>query len=165
MIEGAVMLCGSEWKYVADVVTDFDGALPMFECQPTEINRIIMNLVVNAAHAVAEATQGGADGKGTITVRTRYDHPYAEILVEDTGVGIPEDIRPRIFDLFFTTKDIGMGTDRDWRWFTRSSKSTAARSTLKAKSAKARRSSCVCRFSKLRTCSPRRRRPRQWSLV
>jgi signal transduction histidine kinase len=69
-----------------------------------------LNLVINAAHAIAEASHNGADGKGVITIRTRYDGPYAEIRVEDTGTGIAEDIRPRVFDLFFTTKEVGRGT-------------------------------------------------------
>lgn len=110
LIEGVITLCCSEWKYVADIVTDLDPELPMVHCLPTEINRVVMNLMVNAAHAVAEATRNGTDGKGTITVRTRNDAPYVEIRVEDTGVGIPEEIRTRIFDLFFTTKDVGQGT-------------------------------------------------------
>jgi signal transduction histidine kinase len=110
VILGAITLCRSEWKLVADVVTDFDGRLPRVYCQPAEINSVVLNLVVNAAHAIAEATCNGAAGKGVITIRTRYDDPCAEIRVEDTGVGIPEEIRPRIFDLFFTTKDVGQGT-------------------------------------------------------
>jgi signal transduction histidine kinase len=110
VIERAIVLCRSEWKLVADVATDLDRRLPPVHCQPAEINSVILNLLVNAAHAVAEATCNGAAGKGGITVRTRYDEPFAEIRVEDTGVGIAEEIRPRIFDLFFTTKEVGQGT-------------------------------------------------------
>ena len=110
VIEGAVTLCRSEWKYVAEVVTDFDSELPLVRCMPTDINRVVLNLVVNAAHAIAEASGNGATGKGTITIRTIYDDPYAEIRVEDTGVGIPDEIRSRVFDLFFTTKEVGVGT-------------------------------------------------------
>jgi signal transduction histidine kinase len=110
VISGAIVLCRSEWKQVANVVTDFDDALPPVCCQPTDINSVVLNLVVNAAHAIAEATHGGSDGKGVITVRTRCDRPYAEIRVEDTGVGIPGDLRDRVFDLFFTTKEVGQGT-------------------------------------------------------
>ena len=73
---------------------------------------MVMNLVVNAAQAIAEASRhaGKGDSLGTITVRTRYDPPWAEIRVEDTGTGIPAEIRPRVFDLFFTTKEVGQGT-------------------------------------------------------
>jgi signal transduction histidine kinase len=110
VISGAITLCHSEWKYVAEVVTDFDHDLPAVRCLPTDINSVVLNLVVNAAHAIAEASHNGADGKGVITIRTRSDGPYAEIRVEDTGPGIAEDIRPRVFDLFFTTKEVGLGT-------------------------------------------------------
>jgi signal transduction histidine kinase len=110
VIAGAVTLCHSEWKYVAEVVTDFDPELPMVRCLPTDINSVVLNLVVNAAHAIAEASPGGAQGKGLITIRTRFDGRYAEIRVEDSGPGIADDIRPRVFDLFFTTKEVGRGT-------------------------------------------------------
>jgi signal transduction histidine kinase len=110
VVSGAVTLCHSEWKYVATMVTDFDPDLPAVRCLPTDINSVVLNLVVNAAHAIAEATNDGATGKGAITIRTRLDGPYAEIRVEDTGLGIAEDIRSRVFDLFFTTKEVGRGT-------------------------------------------------------
>jgi signal transduction histidine kinase len=110
VIAGAITLCHSEWKHVAEVVTDFDHELPAVRCLPTDINSVVLNLVVNAAHAIAEASHNGADGKGLITIRTRCDGPYAEIRVEDSGPGIAEEIRPRVFDLFFTTKEVGRGT-------------------------------------------------------
>jgi signal transduction histidine kinase len=92
------------------VVTDFATDLPAVRCLPTEINSVVLNLVINAAHAIAEASHNGADGKGVITIRTRFDGPEVEIRVEDTGTGIAESIRPRVFDLFFTTKEVGRGT-------------------------------------------------------
>ena len=110
VIKGAITLCGNEWKYVAEVVTDFDPDLPPVCCLPSDINRVVLNLVVNAAHAMAEASHNGADGKRDITVRTRRDGPWAEIRVEDSGAGIPEEIRDRVFEPFFTTKEVGRGT-------------------------------------------------------
>jgi signal transduction histidine kinase len=110
LIEGAITLCRNEWKYVAEVISDFDPRLPPVHCLPTDINCIVMNLLVNAAHAIAEAPHNGADGRGTITVRSRYDAPWAEIRVEDNGAGVPEEIRSRVFDMFFTTKEVGQGT-------------------------------------------------------
>ena len=109
-IEGAITLCRNEWKYVAEVVTDFDPDLPPVCCLPSDINRVVVNLMVNAAHAIAAARRNGALGKHTITVRTRRDGPWAEIRVEDTGTGIPAEIRDRVFDPFFTTKEVGEGT-------------------------------------------------------
>jgi len=109
-VEAAITLCCNEWKYVADVITAFDPQMPPVCCLPSDINRVVVNLVVNAAHAIAEASRHGVDGKREIIVRTRRDGPWAEIRVEDTGTGIPAEIRDRVFDPFFTTKDVGQGT-------------------------------------------------------
>ena len=109
-IEGAITLCRNEWKCAAEVITDFDPDLPLVSCLPSDINRMVMNLVINAAHAIAEASLDDANGKRDITVRTRRDGPWAEIRVDDTGTGIPKEIRSRVFDLFFTTKEVGQGT-------------------------------------------------------
>ena len=79
-------------------------------CLPSDINRVVVNLVVNAAHAIAEAARNRADGRRQIIVRTRRDGPWAEIRVEDTGTGISDEIRDRVFEPFFTTKDVGQGT-------------------------------------------------------
>ncbi|MEN6405297.1 MAG: hybrid sensor histidine kinase/response regulator [Thermoguttaceae bacterium] len=110
IVENAVTLCQNEWKYVADVVTDFDAELPPVRCVPSDIHRVVVNLLVNAAHATAEATRFGALGKRPLVVRTRRDGSWAEIRVKDFGCGIPDDIRDRVFEPFFTTKDVGVGT-------------------------------------------------------
>ncbi len=103
----------NEWKYVADVVTEFDESLPLVPCLRDELNQVVLNLVVNAAHGIAEAharSETEENRKGTITVRTRRLAEMAEISVEDTGCGIPEAHRARIFEPFFTTKPVGKGT-------------------------------------------------------
>jgi len=69
-----------------------------------------LNLVVNAAHAIAGVIGDGSKGKGTITVSTRRDGDWVEVRVQDTGGGIPENVRDRIFTPFFTTKPVGKGT-------------------------------------------------------
>jgi signal transduction histidine kinase len=74
-----------------------------------EFNQVILNIIVNAAHAIADVVGNGGD-KGVITIRTRQLKDYAEIQIEDTGGGIPDDVRDRIFDPFFTTKEVGRGT-------------------------------------------------------
>lgn len=109
-IANTIMVARNEWKYVADVETEFDPSLPQISCQPGEFNQVILNLVVNAAHAVAEVVGKGGLEKGKIRVQTRNCEKWAEIRIEDTGTGIPEKIRDRIFDPFFTTKEIGKGT-------------------------------------------------------
>jgi signal transduction histidine kinase len=109
MIESALTVCRNEWKYVADVVTDFDPALPLVPCVQAELNQAILNMVVNAAHAIGEKV-GESGEKGTITICTRRNGDAVEILIEDTGVGIPEHLRVKVFDPFFTTKPVGKGT-------------------------------------------------------
>lgn len=107
-IESTITVARNEWKYVAEIATDLDETLPAVVCYPGDINQVILNLVVNAAHAVKDATPEGQMGR--ITVRTRKRDAFAEISVTDTGTGVPEAIRSRIFDPFFTTKEVGKGT-------------------------------------------------------
>ncbi len=82
--------------------------LPAVVCYPGDINQVVLNLLVNAAHAIKEKVKDGE--KGQITVRTRMVGEDVEISVSDTGNGIPEAIRNRVFEPFFTTKDVGKGT-------------------------------------------------------
>jgi PAS domain S-box-containing protein len=107
-IESTITVARNEWKYVAEITTEFDETLPPIVCYPGDINQVILNVLVNAAHAVKDAAAEGQ--KGVITVRTRRRGEFAEISVTDTGTGIPEAIRSRIFDPFFTTKEVGKGT-------------------------------------------------------
>jgi two-component system, NtrC family, sensor kinase len=109
-IETSVTVARSEWKYVAEVVTDFAPGLPLVPCLPCEFNQVILNLVVNAAHAIGDVMKEAEGTKGIIKITTRHEGPWAEIRISDTGAGIPESIRHRIFDPFFTTKDVGKGT-------------------------------------------------------
>ena len=109
-IAGTIMVARNEWKYVADVETDFDPALPAVLCLRSEFSQAILNLVVNAAHAIADVVADGRSEKGKITVRTRNCEDWVEIRIQDSGTGIPENVRDRIFEPFFTTKDVGKGT-------------------------------------------------------
>lgn len=107
-IESTITVARSEWKYVAEIATDFDEILPSVVCYPGDINQVVLNLVVNAAHSITEKIRDGEKGQITVCTRTRGE--FAEISITDTGTGIPEAIRTRIFDPFFTTKDVGKGT-------------------------------------------------------
>jgi len=109
-IETTITVARNEWKYVAEIVREFDTELPPVSCLPGELNQVLLNLIVNAAHAIGDVLGDDPQEKGTITVGTRRDGEWAEIIVRDTGTGIPEDIRTRIFDPFFTTKEVGKGT-------------------------------------------------------
>jgi signal transduction histidine kinase len=90
--------------------TDLDLSLPLVPCQPGEFNQVILNLIVNAAHAIADVTRDSDLDKGSINIRTRNFLEWVEIRVQDSGSGIPEGVRTRVFDPFFTTKEIGKGT-------------------------------------------------------
>ena len=107
-IESTITVARSEWKYVAEVVTELDETLPRIVCYPGDINQVILNLLVNAAHAIKDKVKDG--DKGQITVGTRTHGKFVQISVADTGSGIPEAIRTRIFEPFFTTKEVGKGT-------------------------------------------------------
>ena len=109
-IENTLTVARNEWKYVADVSTDFDSNLPPVHCLPGEFNQVILNMVINSAHAIAEKVGHGSAQKGTINISTRMEGDFVQIRISDNGCGIREDIRSRIFDPFFTTKDVGKGT-------------------------------------------------------
>jgi len=101
-IESTLNIVNNEVKYKADVVKEF-GNIPEIECLPSQINQVILNIVVNAAHAISGE-------RGTITIRTGLVDDRVQIAISDTGCGIPKEALSRIFDPFFTTKPIGTGT-------------------------------------------------------
>ena len=109
-IESTLTVTRSEWKYLADVETDLDPNLPPVPCLVDKFNQVILNLLINATHAIGDITENGRWGKGRITVRTRPAGDSVEISIADTGAGVPEAIRHRIFEPFFSTKDVGRGT-------------------------------------------------------
>ena len=100
----------SEWRYVADMIFQLDEELPLVPCLPGEMNQVWLNLVVNAAHAISEAREQSPEVMGKITIRSRVVGDHVEVTVSDTGTGIPQSIRDRIFDPYFTTKAVGKGT-------------------------------------------------------
>ncbi|MGB2821886.1 MAG: ATP-binding protein [Phycisphaerae bacterium] len=109
-VESTITISRNEWKYVAEMQMDLDASLPPVVCLPGEVNQVVLNLIVNAAHAIADVVGDASEHKGVIRVSTRRDGDWVELRVGDTGGGIPEEIRPRIFEPFFTTKDVGKGT-------------------------------------------------------
>lgn len=109
-IDATVTIARNEWKYVADVSLQLDPDLPVVVCLGGEINQVLLNLLVNAAHAIKSAQPHNSTKKGRIDITTRLDGTWAEIKIQDTGTGIPENIRDKVFDPFFTTKDVGKGT-------------------------------------------------------
>ena len=109
-LESTITVSRNEWKYVAEVATCLSEDLPLLNCLPGELNQVFLNILVNAAHAIADRTDHGRSGKGVITVSTRADDRWLEVRIADTGGGIPAAVQERVFDPFFTTKGVGKGT-------------------------------------------------------
>ena len=106
-ITTTITVCRNQWKYAAELETDLDTTLPLVPCLLGEFNQVVLNLIVNAAHAIEDS---GNESKGRITVSTRRIEGWAEICIGDTGTGIPKEIHDKIFEPFFTTKEPGRGT-------------------------------------------------------
>jgi signal transduction histidine kinase/HAMP domain-containing protein len=107
-IQSTLVIAHNEYKYVAELDAQFDD-LPPVPCFLGEINQVILNLIINAAHAMADRVkETGALGR--LTVRTSLEGEVVVISIGDTGVGIPEAVKEKIFDPFFTTKEVGKGT-------------------------------------------------------
>lgn len=103
-LESTLNIVWNEIKYKATVKKDY-GDIPEVYCYPQQINQVVMNILVNAAHAIED--------KGEIKISTAYidgAEPMVEIRISDTGKGIPPENLPKIFDPFFTTKPVGKGT-------------------------------------------------------
>jgi signal transduction histidine kinase len=105
-LRSTLVVAAGEYKPVADVETEL-GELPLVNCNGGEIKQVLLNLIVNAAHAIEDGAPGE---RGTITIRTRADATHVLISIADTGCGIPAQIADRVFDPFFTTKEVGRGT-------------------------------------------------------
>ena len=109
-IQSTITVASNEWKYIAEMHTEFDPELPLVSCLPGDFNQVILNIIVNAAHAISDVVGDGAEGRGTITISTKQVDEQVEIRISDTGTGMPAEVRERIFDAFFTTKEVGKGT-------------------------------------------------------
>ena len=107
-IKTTLNMARNEYKSVAALETDF-GDLPPVHCHAGDFNQVMLNLLLNAAHAIGDAVEGSTQ-KGRITVRTRAIADFVEVSIADTGDGIPESVRGRIFEPFVTTKEVGRGT-------------------------------------------------------
>lgn len=107
IIATTITVARNQWKYVADLETDFDPELPCVPCLAGELNQVILNLIVNAAHAIEETGRGD---KGRIVISTRKAGNWVDIRVRDTGCGIAPENRDKVFDPFFTTKEPRKGT-------------------------------------------------------
>jgi PAS domain S-box-containing protein len=109
-IESTATVASAEWKYVATLDFALDPNLPLVPCLPGDFNQVILNMIVNASHAIAEKNGNDSGRLGCIKLSTCRENDWAVICIQDDGNGIPDAIKERIYDPFFTTKGIGKGT-------------------------------------------------------
>ncbi len=107
-LRSTLTVASNELKYVAEVETEL-LPLPQVPCFLSDLNQVFLNLLVNAAHAVADVVTGTGK-RGRIRIKTELDGDHVAVSISDSGTGIPEEIRDRVFDPFFTTKGVGKGT-------------------------------------------------------
>lgn len=100
-LEKTLVITRNVLKYGVEIVTDFQETPDIF-CSPSRLNQVFVNLVTNAVQSM--------DGEGTLTISTRGVDDHVEIVIADTGCGIPEENLQKILDPFFTTKPVGQGT-------------------------------------------------------
>ncbi len=109
LVRSAITVTRNEWKYVAEVRQELDSTAGTVVCIPGEINQVLLNLLLNAAQAIAQKFSS-QERKGEIVVGTRRDSDSVEITISDNGCGIPQEHRDKVFEPFFTTKEVGKGT-------------------------------------------------------
>lgn len=108
-INSTVTISHNLWKYFSDITTEISPELPQVQCIGGEINQVLLNVIVNATHAIEDKFAGTGE-KGRIVIRAYQEGTSAVISISDNGKGIPEEVLPKIFDPFFTTKKVGRGT-------------------------------------------------------
>lgn len=100
-IESTLLILGNRIKTGITVVKKF-GSLPKIACYPGQLNQVFMNVLSNAIHAM--------EGEGTLTITTGMENERMYIRIKDTGKGMTEEVKNRIFEPFYTTKEVGHGT-------------------------------------------------------
>ena len=110
VIQNIITVSRNEWKYVAELETELEDSLPLAPGYRDKLGQVMLNLIVNVAHAIGDSVSNGVFEKGRITVCTRSLDGEVEIKVTDNGPGIPDAIQQKVFDPFFTTKSVGKGT-------------------------------------------------------
>ena len=106
-LETTLVVAHNEYKLLASIETKF-GELPEVKCNVSELNQVFLNLIVNAAHAIQESGKDAATG--VIAVRTSAAGGTVEVAISDNGCGIAPQHADKVFDPFYTTKEVGRGT-------------------------------------------------------
>lgn len=110
IVRDTITVCRNEWKYVAEMELELSEEVLPVPCFGGDISQVVLNIIVNGAHAIAGVTDNGNKGMGQIRVESHPMEQGVRLRISDSGGGIPEQARQRIFDPFFTTKEKGKGT-------------------------------------------------------
>lgn len=110
LVKSAVTVCTGEWKAAAQVSLELADDLPVVRCHPGPISQVVINLIVNAVHAIEARTSEPSEPGRIVVTTARAGADHVEIRVRDNGSGMPEHVRDRIFERYFTTKPAGKGT-------------------------------------------------------
>lgn len=109
MLESTITVARNEWKYHCEMHTHYGENLPNILCFPGELNQAFLNIIVNASQAIKEKIKDSSE-RGVITIETLQEGSFIEIRISDTGVGISQEIKDKLYNPFFTTKEPGKGT-------------------------------------------------------
>ena len=110
IIQKTITVSRNEWKYDVELETDLENNIPAIPVYQDQISQVMLNLIVNATHAIQEAHENKQNGKGRIKISSCSNQRNLKIEVSDNGSGIPKNIRDKVFNPFFTTKEVGQGT-------------------------------------------------------
>jgi len=111
ILNTTLIVASNEWKYVAEIERDLAPDLPSVTCLADEMGQVFLNILVNAAHAIADSLGENPDGtKGVISISSMRDEEWIEVCIKDNGRGMAATVQEHIFDPFFTTKEVGKGT-------------------------------------------------------
>ncbi|MBS0015114.1 MAG: GHKL domain-containing protein [Arthrospira sp. SH-MAG29] len=109
-LDSTLLLLNNRFKDKITIVKSY-GNLPLIECYPAQINQVFMNIIANAIDALEDCQKNYKKADLTILIDTKkIEDNHVQIIIEDNGMGVPETIKDKIFNPFFTTKEIGKGT-------------------------------------------------------
>ncbi|MCJ2164768.1 MULTISPECIES: PAS domain S-box protein [unclassified Pseudodesulfovibrio] len=110
IVQNAATVSSNEWKYVAEMEMDLSSDLKPVNCLKGEVGQVVLNLIINGAHAIVGKLGPKSEEKGVLKLRTYAEGNMAVLEVSDTGTGMSKAVLKRAFDPFFTTKEVGKGT-------------------------------------------------------
>lgn len=109
-IEDTLVIVKNEIKYNVNIIIELFEKIKITKANSGEINQVLLNIIINASHAIKEKYEKNNEFQGIIKIITKSDEEFVYCSIEDNGIGISEENMIRVFNPFFTTKPIGVGT-------------------------------------------------------